>query len=68
MFRVAHVAFATMAVVFLVATYATPVMAFAPVRIVRVPSTPEYMYVVAFKHFSAPDKELLDYLLNKPAE
>ncbi len=67
-FRVVQVAFATIAVVFLVATYATPVMASSQVRVIGVPSAPEYVYVVVVKHFSAPDKELLDYLLNKPTE
>ncbi len=67
-FRVVQVGLATMAVVFLVAMYAMPVQASTQLRVIRVPSAPEYVYVVVFKHFSAPDKELLDYLLNKPAE
>lgn len=67
-FRVAHVALATMALVFLVALYATPASASARVRVIRVPSAPEYVYVLVVKHFSAPDKELLEYFLNKPAE
>ena len=66
-FRVVHVALATMVIVFLVAIYARPALASTRSEVVSTSvCLSRFVYVPQFKYFSAPEKELLEVLLENP--